>query len=127
MGSSNSAFKLALVYQNGKGDKNTKIEIDLEKSAHYYFKTFQLRNNEALKIKIINFIQKNKINWKKEYHLFWKAEKKLGKRILMLLLISKYRKQSNNHLVSSIMVKGITAEIIKFSLQFSTNNFKLKF
>ena len=109
----NCTFNLAILYQKGEENKNVKIEIDLDKSAHYYFKSDQL-GDENGKEQLIWIIQNNKINWKEEYHVFWKGESDLNRQILMILFVCKFRKNSNDKLISSILVKGISVKIIKF-------------
>lgn len=107
----NANYILAGIYKKGEDG----VEIDLEKSASLFFKAFSLDNNHpSSKKEFLNLICCNKIFWKPEYHPFWKAQLDLNKIILFFLLISKFRKESSNKLVSLFLVKGITINIVKF-------------
>ena len=62
----------------------------------------------------LKILQKKKVNWREEYHIYWKSENDLNQQILLILLASKFRKQSNDQLISSVLVKGIAMKTIKF-------------
>ena len=105
-------YNLALVYKIGDYDKKVKIEIDLDKAAHYLLKSSLLGDMDCMN-NLKYLVQMEKLNWRKEYHIYWKSENDLNQQILLILLVSKFRKQSKYQFVSSVLVKGISINIIK--------------
>ena len=113
MNDSYALYQLGTIYLNGEKDKRNSIGIDFEVSARYFFKSFQIGDTKA-KLEFIDLLHFKKITWKEEYHRFWNAPQDLNHQVLMILLISKFRRLSSNISVPSIFVKGITMKIIMF-------------
>ena len=117
MNNPTATYNLAELYSKGEKDEHITIEKDLDKAAYYYYKSSRMDVIHRDGV-LVNLIQRNKLNWREEYHVYWNASKKINKQILMILLASKFRKQSNDQLVSSVLVKGIAMNIIKFLCHF---------
>jgi TPR repeat protein len=110
---SRAMVKLANFYLNG--DQKGLIKKDLNLSAFYFFKSSQIddRNQNSSLVEFQKIIENNKIEWKKEYHVYWKSSSDLNKQIIILLLISKHRKKHQN-----TFLKGIVMKIIQFLCHF---------
>jgi TPR repeat protein len=113
-----SMFFLASIYENAEAYS---LQKDFDLITFYYFKNYQLSNiyqDFALR-RLISIIENHKIEWKEEYHIYWKSTNDLNNQILVILLSSKFRKNSKYNIVSNILVKGITMKIIKFICHFN--------
>ena len=122
LGNTYSMYNLALIYD--KGDKESKLERDVEKSCFLFYQCFKGNHpNPKSKIFFRNLIDKeqNKIIWRKEYHTYWKKKDLLNPKIILLLLISKHRKDFQNITINGVFLKGITMEMIKYLCHFSKN------
>ena len=127
MGNKIALNNLGVIYWKEEGFK------DFEKSANYFFQSF-LKGDEDAKENLINLLSENKVEWKKEYHKFWKCspllierkEKVVGKeekreisideQIMTILLISKKRRTSKYPHIS-FFVHGIAMNVVKFLCQ----------
>jgi TPR repeat protein len=112
-----SSKDLAKIYEMGLHG----VEKDLEKAAHFYFKSHiqshkYYRDNSYI---LFNFLSRYKIEWKTEYHLHWNAKDKkmLNEQIITLLLVCKHRNQSSFEGTKNV-VKGIGMKIIRFLCHF---------
>jgi tetratricopeptide (TPR) repeat protein len=103
---SKSIHRLALIYEQDIKDIN--------EACKYYSMYFS--NNSLSPDKLIRLINNNKsIIWKSYLHKYWHTDKTLlDDTILLLLLISRYRRQSNIDKLQSVMIKGITMKVIKY-------------
>ena len=108
LGNIASMKNLALIYETGKKS----VDKDLEKCAHFYFQIFKLGDKSFLE-KFLKVLNSNKIEWREEYHLHWKSPKNINRQILVILLVSKFRKQSSVDSVTSFS-KVIAMKLIKF-------------
>ena len=114
MGNDKSIRHLATIYENG--DEEFKIERDVDKSCSIYFQSCDTERRKKSKSIFRIFISQyvKEITWKKEYHSYWPKEKILNDQIILILLISKYRKEFRNRLFDSVFLKGISFKIIQF-------------
>ena len=99
--------------------KGNEVPIDLEKSCSYLLRAcFVSEDNvDFVKIQLLRIISTKKVEWRTEYHEFWGKQDLLDKQIVVLLLISKNRKESIKE-ESKVLVKGIIMKIIKFLCHF---------
>ena len=114
-------YNLALILESG--DKDGQVEIDLNRACFLYYSCFNLRDaiyKEDTKKKFVDLIDKeqNQIVWRTEYHPYWKKNEFLNKQIIILLLICKHRKESTTDLVSTVLIKGIAINLIKYLCHF---------
>ena len=126
MGDNHALNNLGVIYE----DEEIK---DFEKSANYYFQSF-LKGDEDAKEYLIKLLSENKVEWKKEYHKFWKCsplliERKeivgkeekseilIDEQIMTILLISKKRRTSRYHHIS-FFIHGIAMNVVKFLCQY---------
>ena len=122
MGNKDAFYRLGLIYWKEEGFK------DFEKSANCFFQS-SLREGEYSKKRLIELLSEKKVEWKKEFHQFWKSspllierrnclkeqEKReigLNEQIMTILLISKKRRTSKQDI--SFFVHGIAINVIKF-------------
>ena len=123
---------LACKYRDG--DEKFGIKKDPEKSAYYYFKNFRFGDDsdtfdsysiskQDSKLQFFYLIHHNKVEWRKEYHVYWKSEENLNQKIIILLLISKFKREIHNRTISQILVKGIVMKIIKYLCHFTQKNY----
>ena len=108
--------KIATIY------KNDPFHEDQEKAAYYFFLS-ALKGNATSKKNFQHLVKEKKVEWKKEYLLFWPSNNNLKTSISVLLLISKYRKDSAVPQVTFV-VKGIILKIIRYLCHFSQNELK---
>lgn len=119
-GFSSAQFALAALYRDGKG-----TPVDMEKAASLFFSSVQQHMEDA-KEKLSNLLSKAKVEWRQEYHSYWKAcdldglcnesfanKKFLNEQILTILLSSKHRKTSSFSYFSSF-VPGVAMNVVKF-------------
>ena len=121
LGEPNAYFNLALIYE--LGDLESNIERDADKACSLYFQSFSNYDLETSKLRFLYIIenQAEKIVWKTEYHQFWKKDTLSQNQIISLLLISKHRLKLQNKTLQSVLVKGITMNVIKYLCHFSSN------
>jgi hypothetical protein len=125
LGCLESIYELAIIYQFGSYE--CRLEKDFNKSFSLFFKRYSIDQEENSNIRLL-FLMKNEqkhIVWKKEYHNFWKKPEILNEKIILLLLISKHKKDIENYLLKNIFLKGITFKIIQFLChvqEFTSNN-----
>lgn len=99
------------------------------KQVKYYEKSLILfiqiskdtRFKEISKENIEKILSKKMIDWKKEYHLVWNTSNDINPKIILILLISKYRKDSKNFIISKVFIKYISFNVIKFLCNISQN------
>ena len=115
LGNTTAIKRLFLLYKDGEGT----VKKNHEKCALFLHQKYQIKNKEKTKEQLIDFLEEHKVNWKKEYHIFWKGAKQLDQQVFVLLLLSKHRKESNNFFASQALVKLITFSIIKFLCNFN--------
>ena len=114
-----SMHALAFIYS--KGDKDSNFERDFDKACSLFFRSFtveKFRKSEKYFLDLIKN-QKQFINWKKEYHVYWKKNDNLNKQIVFILLMSKHRNLLKNKTLEKTLVNGIAINIIKFLCHFS--------
>ena len=113
-------FFLSDIFENKSNLKE--VQTDYDKSTFFLFKALENNSNqcdkEFFESHLLERIQRLKVNWKKEYHSFWKSEKGLNQQIITILLISKFRSLAFPPIVSKVLVKGITLNIVKFLCHF---------
>jgi hypothetical protein len=85
---------------------------------HYLVLAYNQRSDMLYitKFDIIDTISKYKeILWNTELHKYWLQDiSDLNLIVITLLLISKYRRQSNSDIVKTVMIRGITINVIKY-------------
>ena len=121
-----SVYNLGLLYKNEEEFR------DLDKAAEYFYRSSFMEakflKEKGTKI-LAKLIASKKIEWKPEYHkfwkystllvdrtvLFWKTKKEIRTEevILTVLLASKYRERSRDTHIK-FFVKGIAMNVIKF-------------
>ena len=112
-GDTASSMNLGQGYEMGEG-----VEIDLDKAALYYHKAFK-QGEKSARVKLCSLL--DRVNWNKEYHhLFFskreaqaQVEKNINEKIVSLLLVSKFRRDSKYQSVK-FLVNGIAFIVIKF-------------
>ena len=119
LGQLKSMYVLSRIYEHG--DQANGIEMDLDKACFFIFKRYISDFDPKYQSKFLNFIDnhQNFVVWKTDYHPFWKKDKSLNRIIVLLLLISKFRKQIPNPFLHNAFLKGITMNVIKFLCHFS--------
>ena len=122
-GESYSLFNLALIYEFG--NKEEKIDIDINRACSLFFQRILIDEDEKSKNRFEDLILKhqNQVVWRKDYHLYWKTKENktsFNQKIILLLLISKHKKDLKNKNLNFVFVRGITIEIIKYFCHFSS-------
>jgi hypothetical protein len=122
MGDVKPNYNLGVIFENG--DVDFKIEKDIDRSCFLFFTSFS-KNHSHSKKKFLNLINNHQhlIFWRKEYHIYWNSKEEflLNRKILLILLISKYRKSSSISILNNIFIKGITFQIIQYLAHFCSN------
>ena len=110
LGHSDSIKSLANIYLKGKDS----VEKDIDLSAFYFFLLFENNEDESSLKCFKNIAHSQKIQWFQKYHVYWNSPSDLDKQIEIILLISKFKKQSNNQLIPKLFVKGIAMKIVEY-------------
>ena len=84
---------------------------DFEKSASLLFEICHLKN--VFK-ELVAYFKKKPVNWQTKYHQHWPLEIDGKSTIRIVLLISKYRKESLFLSVKSGLVKGVAMKIVNY-------------
>jgi TPR repeat protein len=105
--------------------KKLNKKMDYPKIVGYFLQFFKFKNlkdnNYAYNKNIENLkeiLSQKYVEWREDLHKYWNPSKEVKGKIIYLLLISKNRKESSNHLCS-FLVKGITINIIKYFCHFT--------
>ena len=121
LGELKALYNLAIIYE--KGDVDCKIEPDFIKCCSLLYQRFSSDDDKASKRRFLYLIEKEQKNlvWRTDYHIYWKKDINLNKKINLILLISKNRNvlSKDNSLIKHVFVKGISFEIIKYLCHFS--------
>ena len=109
-----SILILAQIYE--RGNQEFKIEKDLERACSLHFQNFDVHKDQISKESLLNLIthRQNQISWRKEYHVYWKKNFYLNKQIVLLLLISKFRREMNIDYFKTVLSKEIATMVIKY-------------
>lgn len=86
---------------------------DYERCASYCLQISALNiDKKKYETTLMTLIHEKRINWKVEYHSFWDHSNILDQKIMLILLISKHRKEFKNF-DNCIFLKGISLLYIK--------------
>jgi TPR repeat protein len=97
------------IYEEGK-----EVPKDLDKACHCCYLLIELSDNKKYSQKLSRIILLSRtVNWRPEYHKYWKYEMGLNKSIVYLLLVSKFKKESTFEQTKTF-IKGIMMKIIQF-------------
>jgi TPR repeat protein len=107
-----SIYNIANIFKNGYGG----IEKDVDKALEYFY-TGMMKKDSDCSLQFKEMISTEHVKWEPKYHIHWPNIENFNDKIILLLLISKNRKQSKKKEIQ-VMVKGITMLIIKYLCHF---------
>ena len=102
-----------------------KEQGNYDKSAYHFYNYFMLKNQKKFQYLILDLVRENCVTWKPEYHRFWCHDKLvLNSQIVVLLLVSKHRKNSSIVNSKNLLIKGVIIIVIRFLCHFSQPKFE---
>lgn len=111
LGEVDSMVALGEIYRDGE----EKLPVDHEKSFEWFYKAFKfyfqndLTEQFFIDKQLRRLVSLRRIKWKEEFHKFWTFKQDFTEKLILLLMISKYRPTK----MRLIIPKGIIMLIIQ--------------